>query len=549
MSKNERLMAEEIDGEIVVKITADNKSLQDLREATTAPINTPAFNALITEMKNLQSSIPKITAGHTLPPDQAAAREAGAAKIADIKSEMIDMVGKKRAEETKIFDTAKGKWIPGGKPPSENEPLVIKPDKNNEEARKHNNLITAINDQSKSMGKQMLQAFAGAVVFSAMLKQSKVMSSTLGILGDMAGALIDIILGPILVALAPYLGKVAEWLGELATKIPAMIAFWTPIATNIAAVLSQVYTTFTDAFSGVEGGFFEKVSAGINAVWTDLVWPELQNIFDNIDWTTVGTTIGNKFTEIATTISTFLSNIDWLAIGETISTKFTDIATTVGTYIRNIDWEEVGKTIGTKFAEIATTVGTYIADIDWDNVATTVIDTFSGLASTVTTAMSNLLSKVDWKEVGDTIGFILGGIVNSAVEAIKNTDWQPVAQAVANLIKGIGIGFAEGFFGKEKVAEAGDALDRGFKPVEDMLNTFRDSESSMFEKLMSVPTAQEMITRLLATGIGFVNAQRNSGGDPIADPAKRGLLETIAFNMHISADPGLSFEYLWGDSR
>jgi len=522
MSKNERLMAEEIDGEIVVKITADNKSLQDLREATTAPINTPAFNALITEMKNLQSSIPKITAGHTLPPDQAAAREAGAAKIADIKSEMIDMVGKKRAEETKIFDTAKGKWIPGGKPPSENEPLVIKPDKNNEEARKHNNLITAINDQSKSMGKQMLQAFAGAVVFSAMLKQSKVMSSTLGILGDMAGALMDIILGPILVALAPYLGKVAEWLGELATKIPAMIAFWTPIATNIAAVLSQVYTTFTDAFSGVEGGFFEKVSAGINAVWTDLVWPGLQNIFDNIDWDEVGTTIGNKFTEIATTISTFVSNIDWYNVGETI---------------------------GTKFAEIATTVGTYIGNIDWDNVAKTVSDTFSGLSSTVTTAMSNLLSKVDWKEVGITIGFILGGIVNSAVEAIKNTDWQPVAQAVANLIKGIGIGFAEGFFGKEKVAEAGDALDRGFKPVEDMLNTFRDSESSMFEKLMSVPTAQEMITRLLATGIGFVNAQRNSGGDPIADPAKRGLLETIAFNMHISADPGLSFEYLWGDSR
>ena len=197
------------------------------------------------------------------------------------------------------------------------------------------------------------------------------------------------------------------------------------------------------------GSMFEELPIDSNV--SDFA-DRLKEAFDNADWKTLGTLLGEKVNEM-------VNMVDWFGLGEKLgyglngaiqtlywfldTVDFTNIGTKLAEFINGavgqIDWEYVGRLITKGVTILPDFIIGGITGLDWGLLARSFSDLVIGMFDEAT----KWFNKYDWSELGSFVW-------QSIKDVISNIDWSGVARslftALGTAIRSC-VQFLGGFFG------------------------------------------------------------------------------------------------------
>ena len=179
---------------------------------------------------------------------------------------------------------------------------------------------------------------------------------------------------------------------------------------------------------------------------------KLKEAFDNADWKTLGTLLGEKVNEI-------VDSVDWSGLGHKIgyginaavqtaywfldTVNFTNIGKHLAELfnggLEEIDFEYVGRLLMKKVTILPDVIIGFLSELDWGLVARSFSDFVIGVFDEGT----KWLNKYDWKELGTLL-------YNKLKDAITNIDFAGIAQSFFTFLGTAlrsAIQFLGGFFG------------------------------------------------------------------------------------------------------
>lgn len=216
--------------------------------------------------------------------------------------------------------------------------------------------------------------------------------------------------------------------------------------------LSQMENTPNSIIDAIKNGNWYEVGSIIgqklNETMASIPWDKIQNgakniatkigefingFVDGLDWSLLGSTIGNGINTAFIFANTLLTTINWGNIGKSIA-KFLNsaILTTdwnlIGTtfanglnavihfgynFVTTFDWKQFGKSIGNS-------INSFFSNIDWATAGKMFGDGIKGVLNTITT----ILTTINWSDIGENI-----------VTFITNIDWNG---AISSLCSALG---------------------------------------------------------------------------------------------------------------
>ena len=197
------------------------------------------------------------------------------------------------------------------------------------------------------------------------------------------------------------------------------------------------------------GSMFEEVPIDSNI--SDFA-DRLKQAFDNADWKTLGTLVGDKVNEI-------IDSIDYANIGSKLGFGINGAIQTAYYFLDTVDFHNIGvhvaELLNNALAEVDTSfigktliqwfaikwellIG-FLSELDWGLAASKLFDGFSGALNEVT----SLLNQYDWSQLGTDLW-------TNIKDAVTSVDWAGVAQSIAThlgtALRSVGQ-FLGGFFG------------------------------------------------------------------------------------------------------
>ena len=318
------------------------------------------------------------------------------------------------------------------------------------------------------------------------------------LLGNMAvGGDVKTALSNLGTTVSDYLmGNLLPMIFRIVGSLPgALVTGVIQIGANIIAalpgVLAQLVTGLVSMVVGLKDallGAAPIIIDGFTRLWTNA-----KDIFNSIDWPTVGktvityinqgitllfTTIPNKIKEIGTKAHEWFKSIDWLSLGtsvvnfiktglqqlfSTVPGKVKEIGSKAWEWFNSVNWGQLAfnlinkivvglvnlwLTVPSKLLEIGRVAADYFKKVDWLGLGKTLITKIvSGITSLVTSIPSALtsiagkaktaFSNIDWYSVGSSIvsGIIRGitGMAGSLFSSLRDLASNALDAAKAKL--------------------------------------------------------------------------------------------------------------------
>lgn len=209
------------------------------------------------------------------------------------------------------------------------------------------------------------------------------------------------------------------------------------------------------------GSMFEEQ----NNILTDIseFATKLRDAFNQGDWNTLGSLLGNKLNEM-------VDSIDWAGIGNKLGYGLNGAIATVSSFIDNVDWYNIS-------AKISTMFNSTIAQIDFSNLGSICMSKFTIIGDLILGAIET----IDWYQVGVSIKDFFIGAFDKGSQWIDGYDWNKIGSDLwikfKQLIQGLDFtSIARSFFTLfGKALGAAVSLVAGFFKgiVEDMLGYFK----------------------------------------------------------------------------
>lgn len=163
------------------------------------------------------------------------------------------------------------------------------------------------------------------------------------------------------------------------------------------------------------------------------------SFFDNTNWDSIGTFIGNGLNKV-------VSTINWEGIGHFISSKCNALFETIGEAARTFDWSNFG-------LQLSNGINTAISDFDWAESGARLGDLVKGLLNTIISLLENtnwgelgrkiaeFLSNIDWigviKTTAKAISDAASSLLDFALEFVENIDWSALGSGIWDALVGI----------------------------------------------------------------------------------------------------------------
>ena len=208
---------------------------------------------------------------------------------------------------------------------------------------------------------------------------------------------------------------------------------------NVGPQITCFVTAFTETFNSLVDNLDwnllgRTIGAGINTVVntlnlliTGIDWVNLGNglagslngLVNEVDFTSLGMLIGNKFMILPSIALGFVQNLDWGAIGTAIGNSLNGI-------VSAIDLSTIGSMLGTGLTGIFQAAIDFAATFDWKALGTNI---FQGINA--------FFTNTDWAAVGQGISSFALGMLDAIIVAIDGTDWKAVGEGIVTMLKNI----------------------------------------------------------------------------------------------------------------
>ncbi|MCM1220610.1 MAG: hypothetical protein NC548_39595 [Lachnospiraceae bacterium] len=192
----------------------------------------------------------------------------------------------------------------------------------------------------------------------------------------------------------------------------------------------------------------------------------LNGLVAGLDWSGLGTIIGNGITLALGMLNTFLEVFDFNALGSALGTGLMGI-------VNAVDWELLGTTIGNWFkakiefglgfidsiewstlgAKLATGLNSIVATVPWEELGLLLagyVNSFFGiiqgfvenfdfvaLGVSLGTGVMTMLNSVNWLECGATLGALFNGVIDTIRTYLATYEWGSIGSMLAQFINGI----------------------------------------------------------------------------------------------------------------
>lgn len=196
----------------------------------------------------------------------------------------------------------------------------------------------------------------------------------------------------------------------------------------------------------------------------------LNEQINSIDFTSIGQSLGSKFTAVIQTAYGFMSNFDFAAAGK-------KVAGFINGAIEKIDWNTFGRLVQSKFTSVITFIGAGLGSLDWGSIGNAVGEYLRGSFD----HLSEWLDSIDWNNVGQAMWRDLkNAVAGLDFAAIARSFFTLLGKGFAAIVTGIG-SFFKGiwkditdYFSKKTEECGGNATDGFFKGIKDGFNNVVD---------------------------------------------------------------------------
>lgn len=192
----------------------------------------------------------------------------------------------------------------------------------------------------------------------------------------------------------------------------------------------------------------------------------LNGLVQGLNWTGLGTIIGNGITLSLGMINTFLETFNFKALGEALGSGLMGIVdavnwnllgTTIGNYfkskiefglgfVESVEWKSIG-------SKIATGLNSVIATVPWEDLGTLIVERiealfgllkgfvdnfdFIALGNSFGAGIMSMIDNVNWTECGAILGKLFNGVIDTIHEYLKTYEWGSIGATLATFINGL----------------------------------------------------------------------------------------------------------------
>ena len=210
---------------------------------------------------------------------------------------------------------------------------------------------------------------------------------------------------------------------------------WDAVGTQITYFAEAVTTSFNSVVNSFDWGLLgQTIGAGINTVIntlslfiTGINWVELgkgladglNGLAGEVNFTNVGTLIGQKFMVLPSILLGVVSELDWSAIGISIGETLNGI-------VGAIDLSQIGEMLGKGLTGIFQAAIDFSSTFGWEALGTNI---YQGINS--------FLSNVDFASVGQGISDFVMGILDALLIAVQGVNWAELGSSIVDFIVNI----------------------------------------------------------------------------------------------------------------
>lgn len=219
-------------------------------------------------------------------------------------------------------------------------------------------------------------------------------------------------------------------------------------------------TAFTETFNSlVDHIHWNKLGRTVARGINDLTWA-LNGIIEGINWenlgsklaefangivsdidaTTLGNLIGNKFMIAWNMLYGFADRFNWAGLG----TKLGDLLNGVND---KISWSKVASAITTSFNGVFETLKNFTERVHWDEIAKNITD-----------GLNKAISSFKWKDNGEALGEFINDLLDTINYIVDNTNWYSFGEGLADMLSELPWARILVTFGKVVVKAIGGTL-------------------------------------------------------------------------------------------
>lgn len=163
---------------------------------------------------------------------------------------------------------------------------------------------------------------------------------------------------------------------------------------------------------------WDKIQEGAKTIATN-IGNFVNGFVDGLDWTLLGSTIGNGINTAFLFANTMLKTINWGDIGSSI-------ATFLNSTISKTDWNLIGTTFANGLNTIIDLGYNFITTFNWKEFGAAICEAINGF-----------IKNVDWKMLAKSFSDGIAAIFDFITGFIQNIDWEVIINAIIEWFKGL----------------------------------------------------------------------------------------------------------------
>jgi hypothetical protein len=183
-------------------------------------------------------------------------------------------------------------------------------------------------------------------------------------------------------------------------------------------------------FKGIGSLISEKINDALGSIsWENIrktakkyaanIADFLNGAIEKLDWTLVGSTIGNGLMTGFDFAYTFLTTFDFETLGS-------GIANALNGFISSMDWSTVGATFGAALQSIISLGFGFVTTFDW-----------VGAGLSLSEIVNSFFNEIDWKMAAQTISDGILGLFATLTEFFENVDWEKIGEDIGTFLMNI----------------------------------------------------------------------------------------------------------------
>lgn len=209
------------------------------------------------------------------------------------------------------------------------------------------------------------------------------------------------------------------------------------------AEIERIVTGITDGIRGFVSTLdWSKIGATIGNLWTNALytiftvvntfpWAEVgsalydyvEGLFSSIPWSNISSTLFAGLRGINTALLTFISRIDWPAVENSLVSFINNTVVEAQKFVDELNWTTFAGNLGTLISRT-------IKQVDWLGATNLICSFVSQIANAVTAFLSN----INWSAAIHAIGTIVNQMVAAVYKFIAGIDWRRIGAQIAQYV-------------------------------------------------------------------------------------------------------------------